>query len=336
MKLTFILGVELLMRQILSRLKKTQEGQGVKYIKLFRPKTVLIYLFPLILALCAGMGDLKSGKAVPVSNQVYRSVNLGLSILFALIAFFCGSMFSSTLNFYSDVEADRIHDGLYKDQDISRQPFVTGELGRKDAYIILFVTGAGCVLFSFLVNYRFALFMIGSVVLLGVIYSHPLIRFKGRPILDVLTNSFGAVLLLIAGMSIVSSNFPPILPMIFGFFLAALLYIPSVVNDVFFDARAGFRTSAVVFGQKRMLFAMAMLNFVLLPLGTLITFTKEISWEYRLFDSVATAASIIATLFILIRYRPPHIEINPMYMVVPLAAMLAFYFGLVVYRLVKE
>lgn len=308
----------------------------MKYIRLFRPKTVLIYLFPLILALCAGLGDVKGGRAVPVSNHVYRNTNLALSIAFALIAFFCGSMFSSTLNFYSDVEADRIHNGLYKDQDIRRQPFVTGELGRKDAYLILSITGVGCALFSFLVNYRFALFMLGSVVLLGVLYSHPLIRFKGRPVLDILTNSIGAVLLLIAGMSVVSSDFPPLLPMIFGFFLAAVLYIPSVVNDVLFDSRAGFRTSAVVFGQKRMLIIMGSLNCILVPLGTLIAFARDIAWEYRLFDSVAAAAALVATFVVLIRYRPPHIEINPMYMVVPLAAMLAFYLGLLIYRVVRE
>ncbi len=308
----------------------------MKYVRLFRPKTVLIYLFPLVLGMCAGIGEVEGARAAAVSNYVLKGVHLAVPVMFAFLAFFCGSMFSSTLNFYSDAEADRIHNGLYKDQDISRQPFATGELDRSDAYIILSITGACCLAFSLLVNYRFALFMLSSVVLLGILYSHPLIRFKSKPVVDVLTNSTGAVLLLVAGMSVVSSDFPPILPMIFGFFLAAVLYIPSVVNDVPFDARAGFKTSGVVFGQRRMLFVMAALNFVLVPLGTLIAFMRNIAWEYRLFDSTAAVAALLATLIVLRRYRAPHIEINPIYMIFPLAVLLAFYLALMLYRVFRK
>jgi 4-hydroxybenzoate polyprenyltransferase len=78
-----------------------------------------------------------------------------------------GSFFSSTLNFYADVPADALHDGFYKDQDISKQPFVTGDVSKAEGWVVMGITGAACVVFSFLVNLRFAAFMLGAVLLLG-------------------------------------------------------------------------------------------------------------------------------------------------------------------------
>lgn len=291
----------------------------MKYIRLFRLKSTLIYLFPFVLALSVGIQQTNQGTATPVPYTWY-------TVLFAYLAYFCGSFFSSTLNFYADVPADRVHDGLYKDQDISKQPFVTGEVSKKEGYVIFAITGIGCVVFSVLVNWRFAAFMVGAVLLLGVLYSHPWFRFKEKPVLDIVTNATGAVLILIAGMAIVSSDFPPAIPMIFGWLFSAAMYMPSVANDVPFDAAAGYRTSGVVFGQKNLIIAMIPTVALMVPVGIWGALSTSLNWQYRLFCLLGTGAAILATATVWLLYNPPHIELNPDLYLVPLAGLLMFYF----------
>ncbi len=291
----------------------------MRYVRIFRLKSTLIYLFPFVLALSVGVQQTNQGTARPVSYTWY-------TVLFAYLAYFCGSFFSSTLNFYADVPADRLHDGLYKDQDISRQPFVTGELGRRHAYAVFAVTGAGCIAFSLLVNLKFAAFMLGAVLLLGVLYSHPWFRFKEKPVLDIVTNATGAVLILVAGMSVVSKDYPPMIPMLFGWLFSSAMYMPSVANDVPFDEAAGYRTSGVVFGQRRLVLAMLPAVALMVPVGVWGALSTALNWQYRLFCLLGTVAAVMATATVWLLYNPPHIELNPDLYLVPLAGLLLFYF----------
>jgi 4-hydroxybenzoate polyprenyltransferase len=291
----------------------------LKYIRLFRLKSTLIYLFPFVLALSVGIQQVRQGAARPVPYS-------WVAVLFAYLAYFCGSFFSSTLNFYADVPADRVHDGLYKDQDISKQPFVSGEMSKLETVLVFAVTGIGCVVFSVLVNWRFAVFMVGAVLLLGVLYSHPWFRFKEKPVLDIVTNATGAVLILYAGMAIVSRDNPPFIPILFGWLFSAAMYMPSVANDVPFDKAAGYRTSGVVFGQKRLVLAMIPTVALMVPVGIWGVFSTSLNWEYRLFCLLGTGAAILATATVWLLFNPPHIELNPDFYLVPRAALLLLYF----------
>ena len=300
-----------------------------KYLRLFRLKSMLVYLVPLVLALSAGLDMIEDGtaKAVPYS---------WVSVLFAYLAFFCGSFFSSSLNCYADVPADRVHDGLFKpDRDLSMQPFVTGEMSRLETVLLFTLTGVGCVVFSLLVNWRFAAFMLGSVLLLGILYSHPWFRFKELPVLDIATNATGAVLILCAGMAIVSSDLPPIQPVVFGWLFACNLYMPSVANDAPFDAAAGYRTSGVVFGQKRLIYAMIPVSALCVAAGIWAVLSPSLNWQYRLFNGLGIFAAVGFTVFLILIYRPPHIELNANLIIYPLAILLLFYFVLGIYQLVN-
>ncbi len=296
------------------------------YSRAFRFKTMLIYLFPLVLALTAGLSMIQDGtaKAVPHSWA---------SVLLAYLAFFCGSFFSSTLNSYTDVPADVLHDGLYKADDNSKQPFATGELNRRDAYWIFAVTGVGCVVLSLLVNLRFAAWMLSAVLLLGILYSHPWFRFKELPVVDVATNATGAVFILCAGMAVVSRDLPPIQPVVFGWLFAANLYMPSVANDEPFDRAAGYRTSAVVFGQKNLIYAMIPATIGCMAAGIWAVLTPSLVWQYKLFNGLGIFAAIGFTILMFVLYHPPHIELNTNLIIVPLGLMLLFYFGVGIYQL---
>jgi 4-hydroxybenzoate polyprenyltransferase len=297
-----------------------------KYLRLFRLKSTLIYLFPFVLALSVGLEQTENGIAQAAPYHWW-------TIVFAYLAYFCGSFFASTLNFYVDVPADRLHDDLYKDQEISTQPFVTGEMSKRETFLTFFILGVGCVVFSFLVNWKFAVFMIGAVFLLGILYSHPWFRFKEKPVLDIATNATGAVLILYAGMAIVSSNNPPLIPILFGWLFSATLYIPSVANDVPFDEAVGYRTSGVVFGQKRLIDAMVPLTACIVGVGLWGVLSSSLNWQYRLFCGLGTPAAVVATAAVFFFYHPPHIELNPKLMLVPLGGLLLFYFVLSIIQL---
>jgi 4-hydroxybenzoate polyprenyltransferase len=203
---------------------------------------------------------------------------------------------------------------------------VSGEMSKLETVLVFAVTGIGCVVFSVLVNWRFAVFMVGAVLLLGVLYSHPWFRFKEKPVLDIVTNATGAVLILYAGMAIVSRDNPPFIPILFGWLFSAAMYMPSVANDVPFDKAAGYRTSGVVFGQKRLVLAMIPTVALMVPVGIWGVFSTSLNWEYRLFCLLGTGAAILATATVWLLFNPPHIELNPDFYLVPLAALLLLYF----------
>jgi len=307
----------------------------LKYVRLFRLKTTLIYLFPFVLALSVGLEQVKYGVARPIPpSLILFSKPLWVTVLLAYLSYCSMSFFSSTLNCYVDVPADIVHDNMFKDQHISKQPFVTGEMSRLETVLTFLLTGIGCIVFPILVNLRFAVFMIGVVLVLGILYSHPWFRFKEKPVMDVLTNATAAVLLLFTGMSVMSIDFPPVQPTIFGALLAATMYLPSVANDAPFDEIAGYRTSGVVFGQKRLIQAMIPLSIALIPLGLWVVLSRNINWQYKLFDGIAVFAAIGLTTMCLLLYRPPHIELNPLIIVGPIAALDLFYIVLGIYRVV--
>jgi 4-hydroxybenzoate polyprenyltransferase len=285
-----------------------------KYIRLFRIKTTCIYLFPVVLGF-AGAAD-GGGNIAP-----YK-------IAFVYLAFFCGSFFSSSLNFYEDVESDKLHNDMYKgDLHMSDQPFVTGEMGRRETILLFILTALGCIGFSLLVNWQFAVFMIGSIFfVIGILYSFHWFRFKNRPVLDILTNAAGACLLLVAGWKAVQpTTWPPWGPIAFGFLFSATLYMPSMANDVPFDEAAGFRTSGVVFGIKHILDAMIPMCLLLIPVG-IINFFLDESWLFKLFIALALPGAIVFTVGMHILYHPPQIRFNAGQLVYPLAALVLFYF----------
>ena len=209
---------------------------------------------------------------------------------------------------------------------MSDQPFATGEMGKLETALLFLLSGLGCVVFSLLVNPGFAAFMIGSVFVLGILYSHPWFRFKNRPVLDILTNAVGANIILIAGWKAVNpATWPPFLPMVFGFIFASTLYMPSVANDVPFDKAAGFRTSGVVFGAQALLNAMIPMCALLVPVAVLI-FVFPVGWAFQLFTALALPGAIVFTAGMHLLWRPPHIRFNAALLVYPIAGMLLFYF----------
>jgi 4-hydroxybenzoate polyprenyltransferase len=284
-----------------------------KYLVLLRPRAMMLFLLPMTLGFACAAGQ-SDGVA-------------GWRIASAYLAFLSMSFFASTLNFYSDVEADRMHNDLYKDQPLSQQPFAAGEMGKVETPLVFMVSASMCVIFGLLAGWWFAVFIIATLLIVGVLYSHPWFHFKARPVLDVLTNTTGVLMLLIAGWTLAAPAgvWPPALPLVFSFILAAILYLPTVANDAPFDEAAGYRTSGVVFGAKRLLNAMIPLCAVLTVVGVPVLI-GSFEWPFKLFIAITLPAAWVFTWGMHKLFEPPHIRFNTSLLIYPVSALSLFYF----------
>jgi 4-hydroxybenzoate polyprenyltransferase len=276
-----------------------------KYWVLLRIKISLAYFFPL------AFGFAIAADADP--HIAWWKIPVGF------LAYFCASFFASTLNFYADVASDRQFGGKFKDMDLKQQPFVTGEMGLLETWLVFIVSGVACVALSLAVNYRFAIFIVGFALVVGLLYSHPWFRLKARPVTDILVNVVGMGFALLAGLSIGGQHYlPPVLFLVWGGLFVTVMYIPTVVNDVPFDEAAGYRTSGVFFGPSRLLYAMAPLALAMIPIGVLVAIDSSFTWQYRVVAAIGTPLTLAGTAVIFYLWRPPRVELNPNIVLVPM------------------
>lgn len=216
---------------------------------------------------------------------------------FAALFLFAG--FAFALNFYSDRESDKYHDGKEKEFDLSRQPMITGEVTEAECKVFCAVTLLAAVACGFVVGNLFGSLVVAACLLGGVLYSHPWIRLKAKPVLDIVCMAGMAAVLFSAGYALAREtmlNWPAFL---YLFIFAAIGHIPSVVYDYQYDARAGLRTSAVVFGQRNLANAMWVLWLGAVALAWFIS-TGPYAFGYKV-GAVLGCASLAAYSFIVWR-----------------------------------
>lgn len=153
------------------------------------------------------------------------------------------------LNFYSDIEVDKISK-VTKDIEMSKQPFVTGEVSHREGLILAVILITLGLFLSYLINTQF--FIIGVIsVFIGIIYSFPP-RLKQIPFADVFANSFAGSLCYIAGWTVFKNFFEiSIYPALWIFFLIASTYLLTVIIDIDEDKRSKIKTTAVFLEVKK-------------------------------------------------------------------------------------
>ena len=228
--------------------------------------------------------------------------------LFGLLSVLSFFSFAFALNFYSDKDVDRYHDGWQKDIKLSEQPLLTGEVTDRECRIFCILTFILAIAFAWLVSGLIALLMFGACLIGGIFYSHPSIRFKGKPGADIACMSTLSTLLFLAGYVVALGKLPSWPMLLFFSIFSAIVYIPTVVSDYQYDARAGIRTSAVVFGQRNLLKAMTVFCVCAFPVAWLI-----VSGPYPVGAKtcivIACVASSIYTLTAWKSLKPPHLVV---------------------------
>jgi len=206
-----------------------------KYIRLVRPLIWLAFLPPFAV-----------GFALGVNSNTYF-----LSAIYGFAAFAFGMSFSMAINVIYDKDTDRFQDKKLKDINLSKQPIVTGEITEKRALFLSMIFLFLSLICSWLVNIQFFLISL-LLFVVSITYSMPPMRFKTRPIGDILCNTLTGGLVFVAGLSIGGDNMIPLLILV-GFFTPPIYYIPTLIWDYKYDTKAGLKTSAIYFDHKKLM-----------------------------------------------------------------------------------
>lgn len=235
---------------------------------------------------------------VPFAVGAYEGTDWTKAILGFVVLILIAS-FSFALNFYSDRDTDRYHDGKQKDVNLTQQPMLTGEVTENECKAFCVVTLALIVILAFLVSNLFALLALLACFLGGVLYSHPFIRLKAKPFFDIACMCIFCTLLFAAGYALARETMIGWQAFLFFSLLCAIVYIPSVVQDYEWDVRAGLRTSAVIFGKRNLTNAMWAVCLGMIPVTWLI-----VSGSYAIaFEVCAALALVNSVVYTIISLR---------------------------------
>lgn len=148
------------------------------------------------------------------------------------------------LNQIIDIESDRINKKLYL--------LTEGYIPVSHAWvetILLFILA-----FIFAIPYplRFKFFLFISLIG-GILYSVPPFQFKGRPILDLLSNSlgYGIVAFSLGWVSVRTFSFNTILYSFPYLFAVGAVFINTTIPDMEGDRKTGEITTGVLLGEKK-------------------------------------------------------------------------------------
>ena len=133
------------------------------------------------------------------------------------------------------------------------------------------------------------------VNIFGYVYSMPPIRFKSKPVGDILCNAISAGAIFTAGISVGGSNMN-ILMIVEAIIMASIFYLPTILTDLEFDKKTGLKTSAVYFGPRKILHAMYLLTIFLIFVGLVIYLQSNIELKILIFMMIVySLVFIVAT-----------------------------------------
>ncbi len=164
-------------------------------------------------------------------------------ILLGLIIYTCLMGGVYILNQITDIESDRINKKLFLLSE--------GYVPIKCAYIEMVLLWIVAILLALKFSYLFLIF-IGISLLLGVFYSLPPIKLKGKPLLDTFSNGFGYGMINFAvGWLLVRSFEMSMFIRFVPYFLSiSAVFINTTVVDIEGDRKAGEKTTAILLGKQ--------------------------------------------------------------------------------------
>jgi len=284
------------------------------FICLIRPIAWIVFLFPIMVGFYLGA----SKDTSPVS------------VIFWFGALFFVLCFGFSVNALGDVDVDMYHDGRSKDMNLSSQPLVTGEISMLQAKLLCLFFLVGSLLCALLVGFYFVLTII-ILDVIGYVYSLPPFRMKKRPIGDILCNALLGVFFFLAGITIGNASVNPLL-VITVFLVASNFYITTVITDYEFDKKAGLRTSAVVYGGKRLINGMYVLTATICIFG--IALILSASFEVQIIAVIIIIYTPIFTLITKNRLLGNQLLLHKNWILIPFGCLTFVFFCLGVFKIV--
>ncbi|MEF8834734.1 MAG: prenyltransferase [Candidatus Thermoplasmatota archaeon] len=163
--------------------------------------------------------------------------------IFLFYFFFLANVFIYGVNDLFDLSTDKENPKKVEKE----HKLVQGKI--KDLKSILYVTTAISVLLLIFQDNWIERAIFSSFLFLSYFYSARPLRFKSKPFIDFSSN----MLYIMPGIfayTLVSSEFPPLLIVLAGFFHISAMHIFSAVPDITYDKKAGIKTTPVVIGKK--------------------------------------------------------------------------------------
>ena len=284
------------------------------FICLIRPIAWIVFLFPVMVGFYLGASK----------DTLPGSVIFGFGALFFVLCF------GFSVNALGDVDVDIYHDGRSKDMNLSRQPLVTGEISILQAKLFCLLFLVGSLLCALLVGFYF---MLTIIILdgIGYVYSLEPFRMKKRPIGDIICNALSGVFFFLAGITIGKAYVNPLL-LITVFLMASNFYITTVMTDYEFDKKAGIRTSAVVYGGKRLIIGMYLLTAVICIFGVVLILSA--SFEVQIIAVMIAIYTPIFTIIAKNRLRGNQLMLHKNWILVPFGCLMVVFFCLGLFKIV--
>ncbi len=202
---------------------------------------------------------------------------------------------------FNDTE-DAVEDSIDPFKQITqRNRIASGKLSKLQGYILSIFAAVSSLVLAFFLGNKTLLCILLSLLLL-FLYSWRVIRFKSRPVIDVVVHGGMAGLLFIASYL---SNFEgrveaPILNQLLAFFVLSFIWALSLLqhqlSDFEHDSKMSLKTTAIFLGRKKtkfliftMIFFILFLTSSLIMLGSLLILPIIISFSI--------SGSILGVLF---------------------------------------
>ncbi|MGB3342199.1 MAG: UbiA family prenyltransferase [bacterium] len=175
-----------------------------------------------------------------------------IDIVIGLIIYTCLMGGVYIFNQITDIETDRANKKLFI--------LYEGHVPVKHAYIEMVVLWVVAMLLSLKFSFIFLVF-IGISLFLGVLYSLPPVKLKGKPVLDTLANSlgYGMINFAVGWLIVASFDMAMFIKFIPYFLSISAVFINTTVVDIEGDRKAGEITTAVLLGEQAALVCSAVL-----------------------------------------------------------------------------
>ncbi|MDI6840334.1 MAG: UbiA family prenyltransferase [bacterium] len=185
----------------------------------------------------------------PEIHQILKPFTLA----FVLYTLLMGGVY--ILNQIIDIESDRINKKLYLLSE--------GYIPVKQAWIWMMSLFAAALTLSIPFTTQFKIILLLSL-LIGILYSVPPFKFKGRPILDLLSNSFGYGTLAFSLGWLVGNPFSKE-TLIFSlpyFFAVGAVFLNTTIPDIEGDRKTNELTTGVLLGERRIYWLSTVFLFI--------------------------------------------------------------------------
>jgi 4-hydroxybenzoate polyprenyltransferase len=245
------------------------------YIAILRPLLLIPVWTMLFLGYYKGLdGETLNHISLPLMGNVPIVLRPGNGILITLLLYsmLMGAVY--ILNQMSDSHTDEINGKLYL---VSR-----GHIKRRNLGIEIGILFSISVIIALLQFPGVYLYLVLLSIVLGVLYSVPPVRLKGRPILDLLANAlgFGVVAFAVGWVSSTAPSTRLIFDCLPYVICIAAAFINTTIPDIKGDVQSGDITTGAFLGiRKSCIFStllVGMVPFISLILGDYICLTASL------------------------------------------------------------